>query len=62
MLKIQNIKQRRVSMNDNFAPYLTIGDENRICLECTKEKCRGDCKHFREEIKKLKTNKRRNKS
>lgn len=28
--------------------------ETEICFKCTEKRCKGDCKHFKEEMRKLK--------
>ena len=40
--------------HSSFYVPLKPSPEAQICLSCDNEKCNGDCKRFREELKKLK--------
>lgn len=52
------VKRHPLSLGDNGLVF-KVGEEESICTDCNLpvKKCNGDCKHFREEMKKLKLKK-----
>lgn len=47
------MKKQPISAFVNAIIYETT-PETEICFKCTEKRCKGDCKHFKEEMKKLK--------
>lgn len=54
---------RRIPLTlGNDSLIFRVGEEESICVNCDpKKKCKGDCKRFREELKKLKNKKQEGK-
>lgn len=53
MRQPQIIKKQPITLFDSLTRYGTT-PETEICLECTEKRCNGNCKHFKEEMRKLK--------
>ena len=55
MIHTNIVRKHPISTGDICLEFNST-PEHRICTECTlpKKKCNGDCKRFREEMKKLK--------
>ena len=48
------VRRQPLSLGDDCLVF-RVGEEEGICVNCDpKKKCNGDCKRFREEMKKLK--------
>lgn len=47
------IRKQPLSLFSNNKIFGTT-PETEICFKCTEKRCKGDCKHFKEEMKKLK--------
>lgn len=47
------VKKQPISAFVNAIIYETT-PETEICFKCTEKRCKGDCKHFKEEMSKLK--------
>ena len=43
----------------NILAYILPGEKERICFYCPEKKCKGECKRYREEMKKLKERKKK---
>ena len=59
MREISITKRQPLSLGDNTLTF-KVGEEESICTDCNLpvKKCNGDCKRFREEMKKLKLKKK----
>lgn len=53
-MRQQSIAQRQPTTLWDKSWNLSTTPETDICLQCTNKKCNGECKHFKEEMKKLK--------
>lgn len=53
MRQPQITKRQPITLFDSLTRYGTT-PETEICLNCTVKKCKGMCKRYKEEIKKLK--------
>lgn len=47
------IRKQPLSLFSNNKIFGTT-PETEICFKCTEKRCKGDCKHFKEEMRKLK--------
>ena len=56
------VRRQPLSLGDDCLVF-RVGEEESICTDCNLpvKKCNGDCKRFREEMKKLKKKQKENK-
>ncbi len=59
---LPKISQFMPKNESNPLKFMKIGEEEAICINCLQRICKGECKRYKEEMKKLKERKNAKKS